>query len=142
MITENLWVLVNNIFSNPVIERFFRTSLNMKLEKTIDNEEEIRYEGQGPECADGTRIDNISVIRRRNQIRPIIDARISGRCIKVEEIKEIFKNVELINLPLHGSPDATAKYESKTDNGIISFLVNARTRCVSSLAIMLETQPG
>ncbi|WLI90641.1 hypothetical protein Q4S45_05850 [Massilia sp. R2A-15] len=136
MAANDLKGFVHAILENHINQEFFEHSFDAKLEKTVDTPDELRYVGPGPMLRDGTRIDELLVVKYSNG-RPaplIVGAHISGRCIKIQEIEHSFKNVEMTGMSLP-QPDASAWYRAQTETGRIEFFVNLDSRCLSSIKI-------
>ena len=128
---------VHAILENHIDQEFFEHSIGAKLEKTVDTPAELRYVGPGPMLRDGTRIDELLLVKYSNGSPAplIVGAGISGRCIKIQEIEDSFKNVRMTGMSPHPQPNATSWYRAPTGNGWIEFFVNLDSRCLSSMKI-------
>lgn len=143
MAANNLWDLVSEVQAHPVNQQSIEKSFNIKLNKTVDTPDELRFEGAGPVFDDGIKVDKIELVRYDNGSPAplIVNPRISGRCIKIGEIEGIYRDVAMTAAPTHGYPDAVYTYETKAANNRIAFFVNAHTQCLSSLKIFLNKNP-
>ena len=137
MAANDLKGLVHAILENHIDQQFFEHSFDAKLEKTVDTPAELRYVGPGPMLRDGTRIDEVLVVKYSNGLPAplIVGAGISGRCIKIQEIEDSFKNVKMTGMLPHPQPDASSWYRAQTGTGWIEFFINLHSRCLSSMKI-------
>jgi len=132
---NDLWGTVHEVLAHPVDAHTVGKAFGTTLVQTVDKPGEARYEGTGPSFADGTRVDTVSLTRFAGDGSSVVGASLSGRCIGADDIERAFAHTELMSLPTHGYPDAVATYTWKAPAGRVSFYVNFRTRCLSSLKI-------